>query len=248
LDFFGFLIHGKLHVALARLLGEEISDDYQIVLTTHDELWYRHLRTTGVLSRRTTIKFADWSIEEGPQIIGQTGEEWDRIEELMQEGDVPAAAHRLRHTAEWFLREVCHQLKAKVTFKSDGRWTLADFKDAAKSRFSDVLGEAKVSGESWGHDISDITELDNRRSEVYQDLQDAEGNLNPNVHYNENEWASYTVEELRPVVEAYREFYNLFWCDNCNSCIRVAERGHEEVQLKCSCGQKANWTLEEDEG
>jgi hypothetical protein len=230
---------------LAKLLKDEISENYQIILTTHDELWYRHLKTVGVLSRRSTIKFSDWSIEEGPQIIGQSGDEWDRIEELMDEGDVPAAAHRLRHTAEWFLREACHQFGARVEFKSDGRWTLGDFSGPAQSKFKDLLKKAKRAEQSWGNDISDINELDDKRSDVYTKFNDEQGSLNPNVHYNENEWASFTAGELEPVVEAYRDLYDLFWCDNCNSCLQVMKQDFEEVQLRCSCGQKANWTLEE---
>lgn len=230
---------------LAKLLKEEISSDFQIIMTTHDELWYRHLKTVGVLSRNSTIKFSSWSIEDGPQILGRSGDEWDRIDELMDEGDVQAAASRLRHTAEWFLRDVSHQLGARVKFKSDSRWTLGDFTDPGMSRFKELLKQAKRAGSSWDHDISEINELDDRRSEVYTQFQGELGAVNPNVHFNENEWASFTVAELRPVVGAFRDLYDLFWCSNCNSCVTVIEDGFEESQLKCICGETANWTLQE---
>ncbi len=230
---------------LANLLKDEISSDFQLLITTHDELWYRHLKTVGVLSRSNTIKFSNWSLEYGPQILGQSGDEWDRIEELINEGDVQGAASRLRHTAEWFLREACHQMGAHIKFKSNSRWTLGDFKDPAKSRFKELLKKAKQAGQYWNNDISDINDLDDERSDVYSQFQREEGAVNPNVHYNEDEWATFTATELRPVVDSFKQLYDLFWCSNCNSCLSVVEDEHEEVQLKCRCGGKANWTLEE---
>ncbi|WP_121744827.1 AAA family ATPase [Natronorubrum halophilum] len=231
---------------LANLLEKEISSDFQILMTTHDELWYRHLKTVGVLSRRSTIKFSSWSLDDGPQIIGKSGDEWDRVEELMDEGDVQAAASRLRHTAEWFLRETCHQLGARVQFKSDSRWTLGDFSGPAMSRFKELLKQAKRAGSSWGNDISDINDLDDKRSQVYTQFNNEMGAVNPNVHFNEDEWATFTIAELQPAVDAFKELYDLFWCSNCNSCLSVVEEGYEEVALKCSCGGKAHWTLEEN--
>lgn len=230
---------------LARLLKEEISSDFQILMTTHDELWYRHLKTAGVLSRKSTIKFSNWSLQDGPQILGRSGDEWDRIEELLDEGDVQAAASRLRHTAEWFLREVCHQLGAEVRFKSDSRWTLGDFSGPAMSTFKNHLKQAKRAGNSWGHDISEINDLDNKRSDVYTQFNNEVGALNRNVHFNTDEWATFSVAEFRPVVNAFRDLYDLFWCSNCHSCVSLIEDGYEQVQLKCRCGSKANWTLEE---
>ena len=105
---------------IAKLLKEKISDKYQIILTTHDRLWNRHLRSEGVVSSNKSIEFSAWSIDEGPLILSEKGD-WGRIESLLKDGDVKGAAHRLRHTAEWFLREVCFQLEAETIFKD--RWS-----------------------------------------------------------------------------------------------------------------------------
>jgi len=232
---------------LANLLKDEISPNFQILITTHDELWYRHLKTVGVLSHKNTIKFSNWSLEEGPHIIGRSGDEWALIKEYMEKGDVQASASRLRHTAEWFLREACHQLGAKVKFKSDSRWTLGDFAGPAMSRFKELLNDAKSAEESWDRTsiVSDIDDLHRKRKGVYSEFQKERGSVNPNVHFNEDEWATYSVREFRPVVDAFKALYELFWCSNCNSCIFVVEEDYEETHLKCRCGSKANWNLEE---
>lgn len=230
---------------LAKLLKEDISEDFQLLITTHDELWYRHLKTEGAVSTGNTVKFTGWSLGDGPVRVDQLADGWDRIDGLLTEGDVPGAAHRLRHTAEWFLREVCHQLNAEVRFKADGLWTLGDFMGPALSKYKELVKKAKVAEESWGNDISDIQALDDRRSEVYQQLNMERGSVNPNVHFNEDEWATFTPAEMRDVVDAFRDLYDLFWCENCGSCVRVSVQDHEEVGIRCSCGQKVNWTLEE---
>lgn len=232
---------------LANLLKDQISSDFQILITTHDKLWSRHLKTVGVLSPQSTIEFSNWSLENGPQIIGRSGDDWDRIDEHIEDGDVQAAASRLRHTAEWFLREACHQFGAKVRFKSDSRWTLGDFAGPAMSRFKDLLNDAIDAENSWDNtgNVSDLQDLHSKRSDVYTEFQEERGAVNPNIHFNPDEWATFTVTELIPVVDAFRNLYDLFWCSNCNSCLSVVEDGYEEVQFKCRCGGKANWTLEE---
>lgn len=230
---------------LAKLLKEDISSKFQLLITTHDELWYRHLKTEGVVSSRNTVKFTTWSLGDGPVRVDKMSEGWDRIDTLLAEGDVPGAAHRLRHTAEWFVREACHQLNAEVQFKADGLWALGDFMGPALSKYKDVLKRAKKAEGSWGNDISAINELDDRRGDVYRQLNMERGAVNPNVHFNENEWATFTPDEMRDVVDAFRNLYELFWCDNCGSCVRVLEEDFKEVGFRCSCGQMANWTLVE---
>lgn len=230
---------------LARMLSEDISDDFQLFITTHDKLWHRHLKAEGVVTNRNTVMFTAWSLEDGPLRVDQLADGWERIDDLLAEGDVPGAAHRLRHTAEWFLREACHQFRADVRFDADGRWMLGDFMGAALSKFKDLLKAARKAENSWGNDVAQLDALIDTRGDVYRALNMEQGSVNPNVHFNENEWATFTPAEMREVVDAFRDLYELFWCGDCGSCLRVIVEGHEEVGFRCRCGSKANWTLEE---
>ncbi|WGI17888.1 AAA family ATPase [Methanonatronarchaeum sp. AMET-Sl] len=231
---------------LADLLKEDISENFQLLITTHDKLWYRHLKTKGVVSSKNTVTFSSWSLEEGPIRVDQLSDGWNRIEDLLEDGDVNGAAHRLRYTAEWFLREACDHFNAEVEFKANGRWTLGDFMDPATHKFKDLLKRAKEAEKSWGKDIDDINELDNKRKEIYKSLNIEKGAVNPNVHYNPNEWANFTVTELKKVVKAFNDLYNLFWCENCGSCLKVSKENYHEEGFSCKCGKKANWTLSKD--
>jgi hypothetical protein len=226
---------------IARLLKEKISDRYQIILTTHDRIWDRHLRSEGVISSNNSIEFSTWTIDEGPFILSEKGD-WGRIESLLEDGDVKGAAHRLRHTAEWFLREACYQMEAETIFKD--RWSFGDFINSAMNRYKNLLKKAKNACNSWGESTKKLDKVDETRKKVFEEINNKVGEINPNVHYNADEWLSYTPEELKAVYIAFKNLYGLFWCDNCSSWIRVFKDGSKEVSVKCRCGKKADWNLE----
>lgn len=229
---------------VAELLKEKISENYQLIITTHDEIWSRHLKSEGVVKSDNLVVFSGWSLENGPYIISRSGNDWGKIEKRLEEGDVQAAAHRLRFTCEWFLREVCDRLNATVEFKDNHRWNFGDYYNGATSKYKDLLKAAKRARQSWGQDIDDLQDLDNKRKEVYSEINKIIGEVSPNVHYSE-EWASYTVNELEEVVDVFRELYHLFLCEECDSFIKVVKEGHKEVSMKCKCGEKIDCNLEE---
>jgi len=231
---------------LAKMLKKEVSPDYQLIITTHDDLWFNHLKTEGVVKRKNSIKFTGWSIEEGPIRPIRLESGWDRMEELIEKGDLHGAAHRLRRTAEWFLKEICERLGAEVKFKTNGRWSLGDLLHPALSRYKELLKKAKKAEQSWGNDIDHLNQIDDKRKEVSDEINSLTREINPNVHYNAD-WSSYTIDDFKAVADAYRELYELLWCENCGTFVKAIEKNHEIVSLKCKCGEKANWNLEEKE-
>ncbi|GAB6860210.1 AAA family ATPase [Haloplanus litoreus] len=224
---------------LADLMGSELTEDYQLIVATHDDLWHRHLRSSGVVSSSNAIQLSGWDIEEGPQTHGRPEMEWDTIESELENGNTSIAAHQTRRMAEWYLREACDRLNAKVPFKSNSRWTLGDFQSGAISRYKELLRASKAAEQSWGGDTSHISELEDEATEVVDRIYEYGGAINPNVHYNEDEstFASCTPKELQPAVDAYRDFYELLWCDECGACVYISMDGQQEDSLRCNCGQ-----------
>lgn len=223
---------------LANLMGSELTEDYQLIVATHDDLWHRHLRSSGVVSSSNAIQFSGWDIEEGPQTLGRPEMEWDTIEDELADGNTSIAAHQTRRMAEWFLREACDRLNAKVPFKSNSRWTLGDFQSGAISRYKALLRASKDAEQSWGRDTSHISELEDRATETVERIHEFGPAINPNVHYNEEEsiFANCTPKELESAVNAYRDFYELLWCDQCGACVYISVDGHQEDSLRCTCG------------
>ena len=61
--------------------------DTQFVITTHDSVWARQLRTEGLVpSAKSSVVFHGWSVETGP--ITEAGEEiWAEIDRCAQRSD-----------------------------------------------------------------------------------------------------------------------------------------------------------------
>lgn len=224
---------------LANLLATEIAQEFQVFITTHDDLWHRHLRSSGVVNSSQAIQFSGWSIEDGPQTLDRPEMEWETIAELLDEGNTSMAAHQTRRMAEWYLREACDRLDGKVPFKANSKWNLGDFKNGVLSRYKDLVRKAKAAEESWGRDIGHLEELEVELRDVGERIDHDGQALNPNVHYNESEseFAHCTPEELKPAIEAYRDLYRLLWCETCDSCISVVKEGFEDTNLRCNCSE-----------
>lgn len=224
---------------LAKLLGSEISDEYQLIIATHDDLWHRHLRSSGVVSSSNAVQFSGWSIDSGPKTLDRPEMEWESIEAELESGNTSIAAHQTRRMAEWYLREACDRLDGKVPFKSDSRWTLGDFKNGTVSRYTTLLKKSKAAENSWGRTTNHIASIEEEAKDIISRMDEFGTALNPNVHWNEteSEFAHCTPEELRPAVEAYREFYDLLWCEDCESCLRTVKEGHRPVSLRCNCSK-----------
>jgi chromosome segregation ATPase len=52
---------------VARLLVDELSDQFQFLITTHDERWARQLRDAGLVENGDIIAFDEWTPEAGPE-------------------------------------------------------------------------------------------------------------------------------------------------------------------------------------
>ena len=234
---------------LARLMASELAEDNQLFITTHDDLWHRHLRSSGVVTSDNAIQFSGWGIEEGPKVLGRPEMEWKTIEEELEAGNVSIAAHQTRRMAEWFLREACDRLDGKVPFKANSKWTLGDFQSGVISRYKSLARDAKTAANSWGQEerVEHFQELDDQMTDIAERVSADGAALNPNVHWNEteSEFAHCMPAELEPAVEAYQDLYEALWCGDCESCISVAQEGQTDVSVRCNC-PSISWNLMED--
>lgn len=226
---------------ICRLLTEEFPDR-QFLITTHDKTWARELETTGLVKRKDSVGFLRWSIDLGP-IINVESDLWSRIDNDMKNGDIPAAAHRLRRGAEEFFELACESLRGKITYRSDGRYELSDFCNGAISAYKKYLKKAKLSAQSWGQKETkdSLEELETISNQIIQRSQVEQWVINDNVHYNH--WEQFHRDDFNPVVEAWRDLCGLFQCSDCGAVLRiVGEAGGQETGVQCLC-TKVNWNL-----
>ena len=108
----------------SRLLKTEFPHT-QFVLTTHDPIWLKHMSTEGLIEPKSVAHFRKWNVEHGPA-EWDNRDFWAEIDHLLDVDDVPGAAAALRRNLEYFGKESCHRLRARVEFRADAQFMLGD--------------------------------------------------------------------------------------------------------------------------
>lgn len=209
--------------------------DVQFIITTHDEIWARQMQSAGLITSRAQARFYGWTVDNGP--LAEQNDIWERIEADLEADDVPAAAHKLRRRLEAAAADIADSIGGKVPFHADGNYALSELLDAVKGKHRDLLKMAAASARSWSNTVEEgkVADLQTQRSKVIPDQQAEMWIINPLVH--NNDWATSTVADFRPVLEACQNFLNLFTCENddCGSWINAS--GVSPEALRCKCGQ-----------
>jgi energy-coupling factor transporter ATP-binding protein EcfA2 len=225
---------------LCRLLAEAFPHR-QLIITTHDRTWASQLKTEGVASAKRSVQFYGWDISTGPRVLLET-DLWDRLAEDMSSDDVPSAAHRLRRGGEAYFADVCDALWAPVRFRLSSRWELGELLPAAVKQLKSLLRRAKRSANAWNNKelLSGLEETESTVDQVFRRTQVEQWAVNENVHYNS--WAAFSAEDFRPVMESFRDLFDLFRCSQCGTLLRVLAAGPSPAALQCSCG-RVNWSF-----
>lgn len=218
-------------------LLKETFPDVQFIITTHDEVWARQMQSSGLISRHSLARFHGWTVDGGP-IYGQVGDFWARIDADLVSDDVPGAAHKLRRNLESSLADVAANIQGQVVFRADNSYDLSSFFAAVKSRHGKLLKKATDSANSWNNDTAkqQVEDLQAERAEAML-AQDGE-NWAINALVHNNDWATMSKADFVPVVEACKQFLDLFTCSNadCDSWVYVLGIPGREEELRCSCG------------
>jgi len=215
----------------------------QFLITTHDRNWMSELKSGGIVNAENIIHFYDWDIDQGPHINFRP-DMWNRINEDLDRNDVPEAAAKLRHGSEDFFRTVCGMLEVPVVFKENYKWELGELQLPAMDRYKYLIKRAIMSAESW--DKQDVIEktrvFDSVRSSVYGRTYAEQWLVNESLHYNN--WGTFSPIDFRPVVDAFHDLFDLFYCHNrnCRGILRVEKEDRKITSLRCPCGE-INWNL-----
>jgi hypothetical protein len=118
-------VDGDHRRATAEMIFNEFSD-HQIMITTHDPLWFENLKEAAGKSGRQfeQRRIADWTIEEGPVWGDHLSDyEWLVSTEARKAkvADRVAKAGRL---LEDMLQNLCHGLGAEVPYNITGLYTI----------------------------------------------------------------------------------------------------------------------------
>lgn len=208
----------------------------QFILTTHDPIWLKHMKSEGLISAANSIEFRSWSVETGP-VDWTVSDVWLEIDAELERNDVPKAAGLLRRFLEYWAQEQCHRLRAPVEFRGDAQFTLGDVLPNAIGTFRRLLKKGKAAAQSWSQPekTGEITEVEQKFDTAVAATQVDQWQMNATVHYNQ--WASMQKSDFAPLVSSFKTLVQLSKCEVCETSYFVSpERGAAQA-FRCTCGR-----------
>lgn len=126
-------------VRLAELLLKEFQE-YQILLTTHDRIWFEHLRDIQARCR-VAQNFVNkiihkWTLEEGPD-LREPEDERESLDRLMDDGSAEEIAVMAGRLLEHLLQEMRYALRLSVKAKRGEQYEIGELWPALYATIKD---------------------------------------------------------------------------------------------------------------
>ncbi|HXR04147.1 MAG TPA: hypothetical protein VN836_05510 [Verrucomicrobiae bacterium] len=195
-------VDGEHRLATAKLILKEFKD-HQIIITTHDPLWFENLKAVGQVRNFRHLRIASWSLTTGPVWGDHLSDyEWLKSPEGLaaKPADRVIKAGRL---LEEMLQNLCDGLSVPVPFRLRGDYTLDPL-------WVNFLSKSKKNAAFYAVAQSYLEKIDELRR-----LRNLAG-----AHYNQ--WAGLLTgnesKELSDAIIALREHVY------CPACIQFIKR------------------------
>jgi len=114
---------------VADLLLEEFND-FQLVITTHDERWFNIFQDKATARGEQKAwrfeRIAKWALETGPESAAYEGT-WDYINSNLDEDSYRELGGSLRLVLEDFMKRVAEKIELEVKYRRSADYTAGDF-------------------------------------------------------------------------------------------------------------------------
>jgi energy-coupling factor transporter ATP-binding protein EcfA2 len=111
---------------IARLLMSEF-DEFQMMVTTHDRIWFKELLASQKMFGRsadfTGVEITNWSLADGPT-LSDYKPAWIQVDEKLIAGDLTGAGSGTRRNLEWVLQEIAERAQVPIPFQREPRYTV----------------------------------------------------------------------------------------------------------------------------
>lgn len=199
---------------IARLLREQFSD-HQIVIVTHDSIFYQRLRAIFG-SKHEYVYFTNWTLEGGPVRI-QASTDIDRITSVeirnaMSQDELAGACGRF---GEWLFMQLDERLQVAVQARFSRPHDLGNLWPPLA---------AKLKKQKSFESKNDVVD----RIDASQWVRNKVG-----AHYNEPE-SPVTPAEVRELAVALSDLFDATFCQTCGSTIAKLD----DKTWQCECGNQ----------
>ena len=211
----------------------------QFIMTTHDPIWFRHMKAEGIITGASSIQFRNWSVAQGPT-LWEARDVWTEIDDYLRVNDVRSAAALLRHFLEHDAAELCHRLRARVEFRADAQYQLGELLPPAISRMRDLYALSKKAANSWNQKevVALLAAQESEFSKLASASNAEQWQVNAAVHFNS--WATLSKDDFSPVSNAFRALLQAFTCTDCGEYLHVTPDRETPESFRCGCGKISN--------
>jgi recombinational DNA repair ATPase RecF len=208
----------------------------QFIMTTHDPIWLRHMKTEKLIDGKSSVQFRSWNVDQGPSQLDER-DVWTEIDDYLKKNDVRGAAGILRHYLEYVSAELCHKLRAGVEFRGDGQYQLGELLPKAITQMQKLYGKAKAAADSWDQQVvaQRITDQKAKFIVLAEASKAEQWQTNVAIHYNF--WNNLQKADFEPVVKAFKELLIGFTCPGCGEYLHVSPERETSEAVRCECGQ-----------
>lgn len=202
----------------AELLFEKFSE-FQIILLTHEEEWFRNFVKPLARNKGWLVNEIKWTESKGTHFQESQGDIKLRIETRLSEAEVDGLGNPIRQYLESSLKDICMNLDVKVSFRSN---------DVNEKRMPDeLISELKSRIKSKSKDLQDHFSVIERlaNSTILGNLLSHDNPFNPKIG------------DLRAFWADIQEMEHIFYCQE-EGCKKraVSFRNLDTVEKKIRCG------------
>ena len=188
---------------ICKLLLEDFKDA-QLIITTHDFIWYNQIidlqRVCGKEGNFSNLSIIGWDLDYGPKIQPYKLR-WERIQEKIANGDNQGAGGEGRIYLEWVLGLICELMEVCTVHKSSGKYEIKDLLNPTKKRLGYLIKNPKF------------------KKETEQLFKKLEGNIAlGNLLSHNNLLAEQIVmNEIKDFCNIINKIHKHFLCPSCNN-------------------------------
>ena len=207
----------------------------QFIITTHDEIWLKHMISEHLIDSKAFVQFRKWTIDDGP-LVWNGADAWKEIGDYLDVGRVDLAAGTLRRYLEYMGRYLSERLRARIEFRGDAHYDLGELFGSVIQSWRDLLRNANKAANSWNkrEELERIGGLQEKFARLVDQSQVEQWAINKSIHYNA--WANFQKNDFAPVVNAFREFLEAFVCSSCRGYLYVLPTRGAREEIRCDCG------------
>jgi len=205
---------------LAELLVQELSD-FQLIVLTHDPIWFDILKRIAPAAAWEFRKIVGWSYEQGIEMELSPRDQLARLDRAIATGDESWAGNLVRQHMEGRLKFLCEALGARVRYRSG------------------YQNERRTAGELLQdlHAHLQHREFGGASHPVWNSLQACAFVANIASHDQRQPITGLSMGDIRYARQKVEELESVFQCLQCGHPVWYARVSETDFIMQCECGQ-----------